>query len=60
MGKEEVQKGYHCTWQIYYHIVFPVKYRRALLDKMVIKIIEEITEGIQEFYAIEIEDRYRS
>ena len=60
MGKEEFQKGYHCTWKIHYHIVFPVKYRRALLDKMVIKIIEETAEGIQELYEIEIEDRYRS
>jgi len=30
-------------------------YRKALLDKMVIKIIEETAEGIQERYAIEIE-----
>jgi len=31
MSKGEVQKGYHCAWQIHYHIVFPVKYRKALL-----------------------------
>ena len=55
MGKGEVQKGYHCAWQIHYHLVFPVKYRKALLDKMVIKIIEETAEGIQERYAIEME-----
>ena len=55
MGKGEVQKGYHCVWQIHYHIVFPVKYRKVLLDKMVIKIIEETAEGIQERYAIEME-----
>lgn len=55
MGKGEVQKGYHCAWQIHYHIVFPVKYRKALLDKMVIRIIEETAYGIQERYAIEIE-----
>jgi len=41
ISKGKVQKGYHCAWQIHYHIVFPVKYRKALLDKMVIKIIEE-------------------
>jgi len=55
MSKGEVQKGYHCAWQIHYHLVFPVKYRKALLDKMVIKIIEETAEGIQERYAIEME-----
>jgi putative transposase len=55
MSEGEVQKGYHCAWQIHYHIVFPVKYREALLDKMVIKTIEETAEGIQERYAIEME-----
>jgi len=55
VGKGEVQKGYHCAWQIHYHLVFPVKYRKALLDKMVIKIIEETAYGIQERYAIEME-----
>ena len=55
MGKGEVQKGYYCVWQIHYHLVFPVKYRKALLDKMVIKLIEETAYGIQERYAIEME-----
>jgi putative transposase len=56
VGKEaDVRKGYHCAWQIYYHIVFPVKYRKALLDKEVVKIIKETALGIQERYAIEIE-----
>ena len=55
MGKGEVQKGYHCAWQIHYHLVLPVKYRKALLDKMVIKIIEETAEGIQERYVIKME-----
>ena len=56
MDKEEVQKRYYCTWQLHYHIVFPVKYRKALLDNMVIKIIEKTDESIQEWYAIEMED----
>jgi len=55
MSKGEFQKGYHCAWQIHYHIVFPVKCRKALLDKMAIKIIEETAKGIQERYAIEME-----
>ena len=55
MDKGEVQKGYHCAWQIHYQLVFPVKYRKALLDEMVVKIIKETAEGIQQRYAIEME-----
>lgn len=50
-----VRKGYHCAWQIHYHIVFPVKYRKALLDEEVTEIIRETAEAIQERYEIEIE-----
>jgi len=53
--ENEVKKGYHCAWQIHYHIVFPVKYRRALLDEGVVEIIKETAVGIQERYAIEFE-----
>ena len=53
--EKDVRKGYHCAWQIHYHIVFPVKYRKVLLDSAVIKIIEEAVLGIQERYEIEIE-----
>jgi len=35
--------------------VFPVKYRKALLDREVISIIKEIVIGIQERYEAEIE-----
>jgi len=55
MSDETVRKGYHCVWQIHYHIVFPVKYRKALLDNEVTKIITETAEGITERYAIEME-----
>lgn len=50
-----VRKGYHCAWQIHYHLVFPVKYRKALLDKEVVEIIRETAIGIEERYEIEIE-----
>ena len=53
--RSEVEKGSHCAWQIHYHIVFPVKYRKALLDKEVVTIIKETAIGIQERYEIEIE-----
>jgi hypothetical protein len=55
MSKREVQKGYRCACQIHYQLVFPVKYRRVLLDEVVAKIIEDTAIGIQERYAIEIE-----
>ncbi len=56
MEKEQtVKKGYHCAWQIHYHIVFPVKYRKALLDSEVGGIIQETAKGIEERYEIEME-----
>jgi putative transposase len=39
--ENEVRKGAHCAWQIHDHIVFPVKYRKALLDEEVTAIIQE-------------------
>ena len=55
MSNETVRKGYHSAWQIHYHIVFPVKYRKALLDSDVTNIIEETSEEITERYPIEME-----
>ena len=53
--KGNVKKGYHCAWQIHYHIVFPVKYRKALLDTEVVEVIRETAIGIQERYEIQTE-----
>ncbi len=50
-----VEKGYHCAWQIHYHLVFPVKYRRALLQEAVVEVIREVADGIEERYGLEIE-----
>jgi putative transposase len=55
MSTNTVRKGYHCVWQIHYHIVFPVKYRKALLDDDIADIIQQTAEGISERYAIEME-----
>jgi len=55
MSDDTVKRGCHCAWQIHYHIVFPVKYRKALLDDDVTKIIEETAQGISERYEIEME-----
>ena len=50
-----LKKAAHCVYQIHYHIVFPVKYRRALLYKDVEEIITETAGGIAERYEIEME-----
>ncbi len=40
---------------MHYHIVFPVKYRKALLSKAVENTIKEIGKQIEQRYEIEIE-----
>ena len=55
MAKDVVYKASHCAWQIHYHVVFPVKYRCALLDEDVTKIITETAVQISERYDIEFE-----
>ena len=50
-----VEKASHCAWQIHYHVVFPVKYRRGLLDDAVVKIIMLTAKEIEERYDIEFE-----
>ena len=51
----EVRKSNHCAYQTHYHIVFPVKYRKALLYPEVEKAITEISCEISERYEIEFE-----
>lgn len=53
--EDKVRKSSHCAWQIHYHLVFPVKYRKVLLDEEVTKIIKETAGSIEERYPIEIE-----
>ena len=55
MVSNDVYKGYHCAYQIHYHMVFPVKYRKALIDEQVTDIIKETASGIAQRYAIEME-----
>jgi putative transposase len=54
MANETVKKGYHCAWQIRYHIVFPVNYPKPLLDSDVTT-IQETCEGIAKRYPVEME-----
>jgi putative transposase len=51
----DVKKGYHCAYRIHYHLVLPVKYRKALLVEKIVKSIKEIALAIQERYALKIE-----
>ena len=52
---KRVNKASHCTWQIHYHLVMPVKYRKALVDERVERVMKETAEGIGERYEIEME-----
>lgn len=55
MNRHDVHKASHCAWQIHYHVVFPVKYRRGLLDRGVVEIIMQTALEIQERYDIDFE-----
>ena len=49
------QKGHHCAYDTHYHIVFPVKYRRALLSDEVSKHIKEISKELEQRYELDID-----
>jgi putative transposase len=51
----KIKKGYHCAYETHYHIVFPVKYRKALLQESIVQAIKEISRGIEERYEFELE-----
>ena len=55
MEEGSVKRASHCVWEIHYHIVFPVKYRKAILDEGVVEIIRDTAIGIEERYEIEVE-----
>ena len=48
-------KGYHCAYDTHYHLVFPVKYRKALLSDGIAQALKEISKSIAERYELEIE-----
>ncbi len=50
-----VHTGYHCAYQTHYHLVFPVKYRKALLSDSITAALKEIAQGLEERYGLEIE-----
>ena len=50
-----LEKTFHNAYDTHYHIVFPVKYRRALLTKEIPFAISQIAEEIAQRYDIEFE-----
>ena len=50
-----LQHGNHNVYQTHYHIVFPVKYRKALLANDIPLAINHIAQEIKERYTIEFE-----
>ena len=50
-----LKRGYHCVYQTHYHIVFPVKYRKALLSKEVERELVKISREIEARYEVELE-----
>jgi putative transposase len=51
----EIKRASHCVYQTHYHIVFPVKYRKSLLDEEISGAIKGIVHEIGERYEIEFE-----
>jgi len=50
-----VVRTWHNVYESHYHIVFPVKYRKALLTDDIPRAITEIASQISERYSIEFE-----
>jgi putative transposase len=50
-----VVRGNHCAYDIHYHLVCAVKYRKALLDEKITKLLSFLSTQIQERYEIEFE-----
>jgi putative transposase len=46
----------HCAHDSHYHIVFPVKYRKALLDELTVQFIKATAHQISKRYDLTIEE----
>ncbi len=54
-SRPHLQRGWHCVYDMHYHFVFVVKYRRALLTPEVVTELTRISLEIQERHEFEIE-----
>jgi putative transposase len=50
-----VTKGFHCAYDMHYHLVFPVKYRKSLLEPEIAKATKAIAREIELRYELTIE-----
>ena len=50
------RKSNHCVYVTHYHIVFPVKYRKALLSVELTAYIRVVAQEISDRYEIEFEE----
>jgi len=50
-----LKRGHHCVYNTHYHLVFPVKYRKALLREPIVSAIKEIAQSIEERFELTIE-----
>ena len=50
-----VIRSNHCAYDAHYHLVFPVKYRRALLEPHISRAVLDIAKDIEDRYDITFE-----
>ena len=50
-----VTKSFHCAYDTHYHVVFPVKYRKALLEPEIATAIKALAHEIELRYELTIE-----
>ena len=50
-----VTRSHHCVYDTHYHLVLPLKYRKALLSKTVVATLRATMAGIEERYDLNIE-----
>jgi len=57
-SRPRLQRGWHCVYDMHYHLVFTVKYRRALLTPEVVAELTRISLAIQERHELAIQERH--
>jgi putative transposase len=50
-----VTKGFHCAYDTHYHIVFPVKYRKALLREEIAAAVKALAHEVSLRYELTLE-----
>src|SRR5476651_2260824 len=50
-----VIRSNHCAYDTHYHLVFPVKYRKALLDQRAVSCLRSTLVQIQDRYELTVE-----